>query len=120
MANEHLITRYITINGVTRSVADWARETGIDYATLLYRVNRGIPEDQLFEKPKAVCREARPDIVGSAGCAYTEEELYLLYCKFAGEKDALRILADFMGVPSTSLARPTYEKFKAKRKAERP
>lgn len=39
-------TRRLTINGVTMAAKSWSRKTGIDYATLLRRLNQGWPHEE--------------------------------------------------------------------------
>ena len=40
----------ITYNGKTQCIADWADETGINRATILYRIKCGKTLDQIFDK----------------------------------------------------------------------
>jgi hypothetical protein len=39
---------YVTYDGKTMSVADWARHLGIDYSRLLARLERGVPPERAF------------------------------------------------------------------------
>lgn len=43
-------TRKYTHNGLTLSVAEWSRRTGIVYTTLIQRLNRGVPFAAAIEK----------------------------------------------------------------------
>ena len=42
-------SRYITINGITKTVAQWSKEKGLDRHMIKSRLNRGWPEERLFE-----------------------------------------------------------------------
>lgn len=42
----------LTINGVTKSTTEWAKETGIDVQTIGRRIREGWTEDNLFQKVK--------------------------------------------------------------------
>lgn len=119
MRNEHLVKHRITVNGETKPLTEWARYYNIEPQTIRKRIERGVPEEHLLDPPRPAVREANPQWTGGIETAYTEEELYAMYKKFAEEPDALRTLADFMGVPTCAEAKPLYEKFKKRRKAER-
>jgi hypothetical protein len=43
------VTRTLTVGGVTKPVIEWARKTGLEYATVLARVNRGWPAERCLE-----------------------------------------------------------------------
>lgn len=47
----HSLTRKITHNGITLCLADWARETGITYNALRYRLSKGWTIEQALTKP---------------------------------------------------------------------
>jgi hypothetical protein len=49
--NNKRVNRYITINGVTKTVVEWAEEYNIGSKTLLYRLNNKWQVDQLFIIP---------------------------------------------------------------------
>lgn len=42
-------TRWLTINGETKTVTAWAQEAGITYGALLYRMHRNWPAERLLE-----------------------------------------------------------------------
>lgn len=44
--------RYLTINGSTKLLCEWAEETGISYATILSRIKRGWSEDKWISPVK--------------------------------------------------------------------
>lgn len=48
----------LTIDGVTRTIPEWAREKGISRQLLRYRVRTGVPTDRLFEAPRASARHS--------------------------------------------------------------
>jgi hypothetical protein len=39
---------FLTIGGVTRPLADWARERGVNYVTAMNRLRRGLPAEQVI------------------------------------------------------------------------
>lgn len=41
---------YLTIEGETKNISEWSRITGIPRTTILYRLNKKVPLDKLFEK----------------------------------------------------------------------
>lgn len=43
-------SRPVTINGVTKSIRGWSRESGISAGTLTFRVRAGWPEDEILSK----------------------------------------------------------------------
>lgn len=55
--NNRTNNRYITINGATKTMADWARFAGIPYSTIQQRVKIGYFGDDLI-KPKGSIRRA--------------------------------------------------------------
>lgn len=44
-------TVYLTVNGTTKTVTQWAEETGLKRATIKYRIHSGWPEDRLLLPP---------------------------------------------------------------------
>lgn len=44
-------TRYITINGVTKTMSEWSECSGINYQTLRTRVDKNWPEERLLDPP---------------------------------------------------------------------
>lgn len=42
----------LTYGGVTKTVQEWAAETGLSYMTLYLRVRYGWPEDRIFDPPR--------------------------------------------------------------------
>lgn len=48
----------LTIDGVTRTIPEWAREKGISRQLLRYRVRTGVPLDRLFEAPRPRARHS--------------------------------------------------------------
>lgn len=48
----------LTIDGVTRTIPEWAREKGISRQLLRYRVRTGVPPDRLFEAPRPRARHS--------------------------------------------------------------
>lgn len=47
--NNRRNNRYLTFNGETHSLADWCRITGINRATLKYRLKAGFPIEEVFD-----------------------------------------------------------------------
>jgi len=47
-ANNRTDTRYLTLNGITKSVREWADETGIPYARLKKRMRLGWPDEKVI------------------------------------------------------------------------
>ena len=48
--NEPVNATYLTVNGETRNISEWSRISGIPRTTILYRLNRNMPLDQVFKK----------------------------------------------------------------------
>ncbi len=46
-------------NGKSRNIAQWAKETGIAYATMLYRYRRGLSKSLIFKKRRLKTNECR-------------------------------------------------------------
>lgn len=44
---------YLTIDGETKNISEWSRESGIPRTTLLYRISKNVPVDELFKKENA-------------------------------------------------------------------
>lgn len=42
-------SRFITFNGVTKTAIDWSRETGVKYKTIISRLNRGLPPEEVLK-----------------------------------------------------------------------
>lgn len=59
--NNRRNNRFITINGITKTLAQWADETGINYDTLFGRVSRGWPEADLFMEPNLANSKIRKE-----------------------------------------------------------
>jgi hypothetical protein len=51
--------RYVTIDGVTKTVADWSRETGINYMTLITRITESGYTGKDIIKPKEEKRDLK-------------------------------------------------------------
>lgn len=49
--NNRRVTVNITLNGVTKPLAVWAKEFGLGHGTLLYRFNRGWPAEKMLTSP---------------------------------------------------------------------
>lgn len=50
LVRNRTVSRYITYNGKTQTLLEWANETGLRYGTLLWRIRTGWPVDcALFE-----------------------------------------------------------------------
>lgn len=43
---------YLTIDGETKNISEWSRITGIPRSTILYRMNKKMPPNKIFEKEK--------------------------------------------------------------------
>ena len=43
---------YLTIEGETKNISEWSRITGVPRTTILYRLNKKVPLEKLFEKEK--------------------------------------------------------------------
>lgn len=41
---------YITYNGQTKNISEWSEETGIPRTTIMYRLNKEMPVEKIFEK----------------------------------------------------------------------
>lgn len=56
--------RYLTVNGKTRSITEWARVTGVDRTTITQRVDKGLPPEAcIFNGNITAYRpNAEPDI----------------------------------------------------------
>ena len=50
-ANNRSTNHFITYNGITDTVANWARRSNMSYATLISRVKLGWPTERLFIPP---------------------------------------------------------------------
>jgi hypothetical protein len=48
--NNRRVTRYITINGVTKSLSEWAKETGIPRSTIYSRLVKNYPPEEIIRK----------------------------------------------------------------------
>lgn len=53
-ANNKTNTRYATIGGITKSLADWSRISGVSIPTLIKRIERNAPEEELLVPVGAV------------------------------------------------------------------
>lgn len=49
-SNNKRTNHFVTINGKTKTIAEWARESGVDYRTLRNRIVSNWPENQLLSK----------------------------------------------------------------------
>jgi hypothetical protein len=49
-ANNRRNTRWITHDGRTQTLGQWARECGVPYQTLQYRLNKGLAMEQISQK----------------------------------------------------------------------
>lgn len=52
-ANNKRNNRWITANGKTQTLAQWARELGCNSANILYRIKSGMSEEEAVTKPVA-------------------------------------------------------------------
>lgn len=52
--------RYVTVDGVTRSLGEWAEVTGISVSTLSRRLKQGWPDEQAITTPKITKRKGIP------------------------------------------------------------
>lgn len=50
-ANNRSTSAYITYAGVTKTATEWARDLGVESATLISRRNKGWPDDDIIEIP---------------------------------------------------------------------
>lgn len=50
-ANNKTNNRRITLFGITKTLAEWCRETGFGHKTITYRLDHNWPEDKIFSKP---------------------------------------------------------------------
>ena len=51
-SRQYATKRFLTVQGVTQSVAEWARDTGISYKTIVYRIDAGyMPEQAVGLEP---------------------------------------------------------------------
>ncbi len=53
-AKNRRMNRFVSINGRTQTLADWAREAGLPYTTVVERAMRGWPAERLIE-PRMTC-----------------------------------------------------------------
>ncbi len=44
--------KYLTIEGETKNISEWSEVTGVPRTTILYRLNKNVPLDELFSKEK--------------------------------------------------------------------
>lgn len=58
----------ITIDGVTKTIYEWAREFGIGAETVLYRINAGWPQEAWFVKPTGRGRLTKNKEMKKRGC----------------------------------------------------
>lgn len=49
--------RLLTVHGITKSIAQWAEETGVNQFTLYDRQENGWSEDEMFAKPYTIRHE---------------------------------------------------------------
>lgn len=54
--NNRRTNRFFTFCGVTKTIAQWAEETGINQFTLYDRLEHGWPDDKMFVKPYTIRR----------------------------------------------------------------
>ncbi len=50
-ANNKTNNRRITLFGITKTLAEWCKETGFGHKTITYRLDHNWPEDKIFSKP---------------------------------------------------------------------
>lgn len=43
---------YLTFNEVTKNISEWSKETGIPRSTIMYRISKEWPVDQILERKK--------------------------------------------------------------------
>lgn len=56
-ANNRRTCVYVDFNGKSQSIADWARETGIERKTLEYRIRTGWPVEKALTTPSLIPRK---------------------------------------------------------------
>lgn len=66
-AQNSSIARPVTYRGRTMTVSEWARETGIGFTTLIARLNRGIPLDDVFSAERLVGKGQPPRMLEYGG-----------------------------------------------------
>ncbi len=66
-------TRMLTINGRTQHLAAWAREAGINSATLLGRYQRGMPPEKILSKEKFATASLGPKCIGRPNAARQQQ-----------------------------------------------
>ncbi len=57
--NNRRDNRLLKVNGVTKTLSDWAKETGIAKETILYRLNSGYSDQEAVITPKFERRKER-------------------------------------------------------------
>lgn len=98
---------FITVEGKTMSVTQWAKQTGASRRTIYWRLQNGKPESESIIPAKDV-------YALQSGEAYTVNELYEIWSRFANEPEALQKLADFAGT-TTEEAEELLKYFKKRR-----
>lgn len=99
--------RYIVeVNGRRMALADFSREIGVEYCTMLSRAKHG---KKLVQPQKTWSRASREERmekmmdedsgkVGAYADGYTFDELSELYKNFAGQDNEVQMIMDFTGV----------------------
>ena len=99
--------RYIVeVNGRRMALADFSREIGVEYCTMLTRAKRGkqLVQPQktwaraFSETPTEKMMDEKTGKVGAYADGYTFDELAELYKNFAGQDDEVQMIMDFTGV----------------------
>lgn len=49
--NNRTVSRHLVVNGITKTLAEWSRETGIDSRTIGERLKRGWSDEEAVTKP---------------------------------------------------------------------
>lgn len=50
-------SRKITINGITKNITTWQRDSGVTYTTIMKRLSRSVPPSLLLKKGKIYCQD---------------------------------------------------------------
>lgn len=101
--NNTRANRFITYRGETRTLAEWARHSGITQPTLKKRLNSGLPLDEVFDpKPRPRGMYARTKLLGLNAPTQTQNS----HSFESMDETALREEAARLGIPVPAALEP--------------